>query len=132
VTSQEVVQRDTLKVYDIKAPTSILELGLHHEEQISLLERVQEFSIGNLNSLTLATNIVKCSQKLHKQDLLSQSFMPSLRTIKWASKTQVPKSRVWLAKYPPRLLSSGTSIHPFAKLQCSQGTLLPSNPEQSR
>jgi hypothetical protein len=27
VTSQEVVQRDTLKVYDVKAPTSIIELG---------------------------------------------------------------------------------------------------------
>ena len=40
VTSQFVVQRDTLKVYDVKAPASILELGLRHEEQISLLEKV--------------------------------------------------------------------------------------------
>ena len=39
--SQEVVKRDTLKVYDVKAPESILELGLRHEEQISLLEKVQ-------------------------------------------------------------------------------------------
>ncbi len=41
VSSQELVQRDTLKVYDVKAPHSILELGLRHEEQISLLEKVQ-------------------------------------------------------------------------------------------
>ena len=37
VSSQEVVNRDTLKVYDVKAPKSILELGLRHEEQIALL-----------------------------------------------------------------------------------------------
>ena len=41
VISQEVVKRDTLKVYDVKAPASILELGLRHEEQISLLGKVQ-------------------------------------------------------------------------------------------
>lgn len=34
VTSQEVVQRDTLKVYDVKAPASILELGLRHSDAI--------------------------------------------------------------------------------------------------
>ncbi len=33
VSSQEVVQRDTLKVYDIEAPESILDLGLRHEEK---------------------------------------------------------------------------------------------------
>jgi hypothetical protein len=31
VSSQEVVKRDTLKVYDVKAPESILELGLRHD-----------------------------------------------------------------------------------------------------
>jgi len=39
VSSQQVVNRDTLKIYDVKAPASILELGLRHEEQISLLEK---------------------------------------------------------------------------------------------
>jgi len=38
VSSQQVVNRDTLKIYDVKAPASILELGLRHEE-ISLLEK---------------------------------------------------------------------------------------------
>ena len=46
VSSQEVVKRDTLKVYDVKPPESILELGLRHEEQISLLEKVQNESVS--------------------------------------------------------------------------------------
>jgi len=37
VSSQQVVNRDTLKIYDVKAPAS--RLGLRHEEQISLLEK---------------------------------------------------------------------------------------------
>jgi hypothetical protein len=41
VSSQEVVKRDTIKVYDIKAPEAITDLGLRHFEQISLLEKVQ-------------------------------------------------------------------------------------------
>lgn len=41
VSSQKGAQRDTLKVYDLEAPKSILELGLRHEEQISLLEKLQ-------------------------------------------------------------------------------------------
>jgi hypothetical protein len=42
VSTQEVVQRDTLKTYDVKPPESILELGLRHAEQISLLGKVQD------------------------------------------------------------------------------------------
>jgi len=41
VSSQTVVKRDTLKIYDIKPPESILDLGLRHEEQISLVAKVQ-------------------------------------------------------------------------------------------
>jgi hypothetical protein len=41
VSFQEVVKRDTLKVYDVKPPALILEFGLGHEEQISLLGKVQ-------------------------------------------------------------------------------------------
>lgn len=46
VSTQEVVKRDTLKVYDVKAPESLLELGLRHSEQSSLLEKVQQFHIS--------------------------------------------------------------------------------------
>jgi len=40
VSSQEVVKRD-IKIYDIQRPESILDLGLRHAEQISLLSKVQ-------------------------------------------------------------------------------------------
>ena len=69
VTSQEVVQRDTLKVYDVKAPTSILELGLRHEEQISLLEKVQNSVLAAQSKLidTGYDHCPKSSQKLHNR-----------------------------------------------------------------
>jgi len=41
VSSQEVVKRDTIKIYDIQRPESILDLGLRHSEQTSLLSKVQ-------------------------------------------------------------------------------------------
>jgi hypothetical protein len=37
VRSQEVVKRDTIKRYGIQRPASIVDLGLRHAEQISLL-----------------------------------------------------------------------------------------------
>ena len=46
VSSQEVIKRDTLKVYEVKAPESILELVLRHSEQISLLEKVPQLSVS--------------------------------------------------------------------------------------
>ena len=41
VHSQEVIKRDTITSYALQRPTSIIELGLRHAEQISLLEKVQ-------------------------------------------------------------------------------------------
>ena len=41
VSNQKVIKRDTIKIYDIKKPESILDLGLRHREQISLLSKVQ-------------------------------------------------------------------------------------------
>ena len=41
VSSQKVVKRDTLKIYEIQKPESILDFGLRHAEQISLLAKVQ-------------------------------------------------------------------------------------------
>jgi len=40
--SKQVIKRDTLKIYDIEKPESILD-GLRHEEQISLLSKVKCF-----------------------------------------------------------------------------------------
>lgn len=41
VSTQEVVRRDTIKIYDVERPESIVDLGLRHAEQIALLEKVQ-------------------------------------------------------------------------------------------
>lgn len=41
VASQAVVKRDTIKIYELKEPKSILDLGLRHEEQISILSKLQ-------------------------------------------------------------------------------------------
>ena len=76
MSSQEVVKRDTLKVYDVKAPESILELGLRHEEQISLLEKVQN-SLLSAQSKLIDTgyNVCpKCHQKLIKKGYSQSQF----------------------------------------------------------
>lgn len=41
VSSQEVIKRETIKIYDIQRPESITDLKLRHLEQISLLKKVQ-------------------------------------------------------------------------------------------
>ncbi len=38
ISTQEVVKRNTVKIYDVNPSASILELGLRHSEQISLLD----------------------------------------------------------------------------------------------
>jgi len=55
----QVDQRDTLKIYDIEAPTSILELGLRHEKQVSLLEKVQNLVLAAQSKL-IDTGYNKC------------------------------------------------------------------------
>ena len=49
--TQEVVQRDTIKVYDVNPPETILDLGLRHAEQISLLEKVQNAILAEQSKL---------------------------------------------------------------------------------
>ncbi len=76
VSSQEVINRDTLKVYDIKAPESILELGLRHAEQISLLEKVQNSVLAAQSKLIDPGYDVclKCGQKLNKIGYTQSNF----------------------------------------------------------
>ena len=76
VSSQEVVQRDTIKVYDIQRPASIVDLGLRHAEQISLLEKVQNAVLAEQSVLidSGATVCPKCGQKLRKNGLQVSDF----------------------------------------------------------
>ena len=41
VSNQKVIKRDTIKIYDIKKPQSILDLGIRHQEQIAVLSKVE-------------------------------------------------------------------------------------------
>jgi len=48
LSSQEVIKRDTIISYALQCPTSIVELGLRHAEQLALLEKVQKYRIVSL------------------------------------------------------------------------------------
>lgn len=76
VSSQEVIKRDTLKVYDIKRPESIIDLGLRHTEQISLLEKVQNALLAEQAVLIdLGYNrCLKCGQKIKKNGYTQSQF----------------------------------------------------------
>lgn len=57
VSSQEIVKRDTITSYAVQCPTSILELGLRHGEQIALLEKIQD--------ILLTEQSVLIAQEMH-------------------------------------------------------------------
>ena len=51
ITSQEVIKRDTITSYALQCPTSIVELGLRHAEQIALLAQVQNTVLAEQSGL---------------------------------------------------------------------------------
>jgi hypothetical protein len=59
ISSQEVIQWDTITSYALQCPTSIGELGLRHTEQIALLEKVQNILLAE-QSLLLDPGIHIC------------------------------------------------------------------------
>jgi hypothetical protein len=127
VSSQEVAQRDTLKVYDVKAPHSILELGLRHEEQISLLEKVQNSVLAAQSKLIDTGYDVcpKCGHKLMKKGYTQSQF----HAVFTDHKVPIQKHKCrnpecdWQSS-PTTTSVFGTSVHPdLAKLQCEQGAL---------
>jgi len=127
VTSQEVVKRDTLKIYDIKQPESILDLGLRHEEQISLLSKVQSALLAEQSTLvdTGIKQCIKCGEKIGKLGFLTSPFHAvfsdhKLRIQKHRCKN--PECR-WQSM-PTVLNVFGTDTHPdLVKLQCENGSL---------
>lgn len=102
VASQEVVKRDTMKIYDIRPPKSILSLGLRHEEQISLLTKVKNGLLAEQSALIdcgmiLAQIVVKSSRRM---DSCSLIFMRSSATINYASKSIVAIIRSVIGRVP--------------------------------
>jgi len=51
ISSQEVIKRDTITSYALQCPTSIVELGLRHAEQIALLAKVQNVVLAEQSRL---------------------------------------------------------------------------------
>jgi len=119
--SQEVVTRDTLKVYDVLPPESILDLGLRHEEQT-----VEE----SPNSILAAVKLIdtydvcpRCGDKLKKRGFTQSNF----HAVFTDHKIGIQKHQcciLVIGKCSDNDSVFGTSIHPdLARLQCEQGTL---------
>jgi hypothetical protein len=68
ISSQEVIKRDTLTSYALQCPTSIVELGLRHAEQIALLAKVQNTVLAEQSCLLDPGMPVcpTCGNTLHK------------------------------------------------------------------
>jgi hypothetical protein len=127
VTSQQVVKRETVKIYDITQPQSILDLGLRHGEQISLLSKVQSALLVEQSAL-IDVGIdacPKCGQKMSKHGFTQSNFHAvfsdhQLRIQKHRCKN--PECH-WQSA-PTTTSVFGTAIHPdLVKLQCEQGAL---------
>jgi len=127
VASQKVVKRDTIKIYDIKPPTSILELGLRHEEQIALLSKVQSTLLAEQSVLIDPGYDVcpQCGGKLAKNGFKQSNFHAVFSDHKLRiqqHRCQNPECN-WQSG-PTTSSVFGTDVHPdLAKLQCEQGAL---------
>jgi hypothetical protein len=127
VSNQEVVRRDTIKTYDVKRPESILDLGLRHAEQISLLEKVQNAVLAEQSSLLDSGNKVcpLCGQKLKKNGSRSSKFHAVFSDHELKIQQHCCENPECNWRSSPTVNSLfGTSIHPdLGKLQCEQGAL---------
>jgi hypothetical protein len=127
IASQEVVKRDTVKIYDINPPKSILDLGLRHGEQISLLEKVQNALLAEQSALIDLgyDTCPNCGQQIKKNGYMQSQF----HAVFSDHKLRIQKHRCnnpecnWQST-PTTTTVFGTDIHPdLAKLQCEQGAL---------
>jgi hypothetical protein len=127
VSSQEVVQRETITTYEITAPASILDLGLRHAEQIALLEKMQQVLLEEQAVLIDSgyERCPNCGQKIKKNGYTHSQFHAvfsdhQVRLQK--HRCSHPECR-WQS-FPTISSVFGTNIHPdLAKLQCEQGAL---------
>lgn len=127
VSMQEVVKRDTVKIYEIKKPESILDLGLRHTEQVSLLSKVQSALLAEQSALIDPgfKACPKCGAKLYKYGFMESRFHSvfsdhTLRTQKHLCKNP---DCLWQST-PTTNTMFGTDTHPdLVKLQCEQGAL---------
>ena len=127
VSSQKVVKRDTLKIYDIQKPESILEFGLRHAEQISLLSKIQSALLAEQSILIDSghTQCPKCGGKLSKLGFMESNFHAVFSDHKvrmQKHKCKNPECN-WQGT-PTTITVFGTDTHPdLVKLQCEQGAV---------
>jgi len=127
VSSQKVVKRDTLKIYDIQKPNSILDFGLRHEEQISLLSKVQSAFLAEQSVLIDSghTECPNCGGKLSKLGFMESKFHAVFSDHKvrmQKHKCKNPECN-WQGT-PTTITVFGTDTHPdLVKLQCEQGAV---------
>jgi len=127
ISSQEVIKRDTITSYALQCPTSIVELGLRHAEQIALLEQVQNSVLAEQSRL-LAPGMPgcpTCGNTLKKNGYKTSKFHAvfSDHTVRIQKHHCRHPDCGWHST--PTITSLfGTNIHPdLATLQCAQGAL---------
>ena len=114
----------TLLEKPIREIKSILDLGLRHEEQIELLQKVQD-QILNLQSpqiCTKTTHCPRCGSKLTKSGYKTSEFNAVFTDHKVAVQQKRCVNCHW--HHTPSIRSEfGTAMHPdLAKLQCEIGS----------
>jgi len=127
VNSQEVIKCDTITSYALQRPTSNGELGLRHEEQISLLGKIQTVLLAEQSVLLDHDPHVcpVCGNPLKKSGYKASDFHAvfSDHTIYMQTyHCSHPKCR-W-HRSPTIKSLFGSTIHPdLATLHCEQGAL---------
>jgi len=109
----------------VKAPASILELGLRHEEQISV-RKVQNSVLAAQSKLIDTGYDVcpKCGTSSIKRDTRNLIFTLCLRIIKSGYRNINAVILSVIGKVLPQQPLCSAPIHPdLAKLQCEQGAL---------
>ena len=122
-----MVKRDTIKIYDIQRPESIIDLGLRHAEQISLLEKIQNAVLAEQSGLIDSGVEIcpKCGQKLRKNGAQVSDFHAvfSDHTLCLQRHCCTNTACHWQGASTVQAVF-GTNIHPdLAKLHCEQGAL---------
>ena len=114
----------TLMEQPIKEVKSIISLGLRHEEQIELLQKVQD-QILTLQSSQVSIDVKdcpKCGRKLQKSGYKKSEFNSVFTDHKISVQHKCCRKCHW--SHTPSIRSEfGTSMHPdLAKLQCEVGS----------
>jgi hypothetical protein len=127
ISSQEVIKRDTITSYALQCPTSIVELGLRHAEQIALLEKVQNIVLAEQSRLLDPGMPVcpTCGNTLKKNGYKASKFHALLSDhIVRIQKHHCSHPDCRWHRTPTITSLFGTNIHPdFATIQCAQGAL---------